>query len=159
MQFTVTPEFIRKGNLRHIIDSIGKSWLGAFGICLAAVLFSGPIGLDKQTIRLLMVPVLITPVMWVIGYSTMLWRSNERYRRMASKEITFRFTGESVTTCSDLGTAEVPWRMMDKIRRYPEMWLLYFGKNAYIYVPTEKMDEGLKELILRKASELGVKVK
>ncbi len=75
---------------------------------------------------------------------------------MQNKLISYHFTEKGLETKSDLGSAEIPWRMLKKVQCYPEVWLLIFGRGSYAYLPIAEMTEPLKGYILQQAEQHGV---
>jgi len=102
--------------------------------------------------------VVFVPLVWVGGYFTFLRRAFYRYGQMQSKSVSYRFTEEGLGARSDMGSGETPWRMLDRVQRYPDVWLLFFRRRGYVYLPVIEMTESVKGYILQQAEKQGVKV-
>lgn len=153
LDFTVTKDLIRTATRRFWLQFVGWSsvirWLAAsVAISVGGIFF-------RQTwlYGLMAFFIVSLPLIWIMGYSTFLRRAFRRYDRMQSKQITYRFTEQGIGTKSDLGSAEVPWRMLDKIQRYPDVWLLFFGQRDYVYLPAVEITEPLKSYLELQAGQ------
>lgn len=97
-------------------------------------------------------------MVWGGGYFTFLRRAFYRYGQMQSKLVSYRFTEEGLGAKTDLGSGEISWQMLDRVQRYPDVWLLFFGRRDYVYLPVAEMTEPLKDYLLQQAERQGVKV-
>jgi len=102
--------------------------------------------------------VVFAPLVWVGGYFTSLRRAFYRYGKMQSKSVSYRFTEASFGAKTGLGSGEISRRMLDRVQRYPDVWLLFFGHRDYVYLPTAELTEPVKGYILQQAERQGVKV-
>ena len=152
----VTKELITIANRRFWIQFVG--WGGLIRWVLVSVVVFSLCVLARQAWAYgLIVLAVCIPLIWVGGYLTFLRRAFYRYDQMQSKLLSYRFTEQGLESASDLGRAEVPWRMMEKVQRYPDVWLLFFGSRAYVYLPVAEMTEPLKEYIRQQAEKHGIK--
>lgn len=71
----------------------------------------------------------------------------EKFERMDEATARFRFTDESVGMESDIGATELKWKMIEKIWKYPDVWLVFIAKQGYVTLPTASMDDELKQFI------------
>jgi hypothetical protein len=74
----------------------------------------------------------------------------EQYRKMRLPQVTFQFSEASIRTTSDLGTAEIPWRTIDGLWKFPTVWLLMLTKANYVTLPAAALDAELRQLITSK---------
>lgn len=79
--------------------------------------------------------------------------SAAKFRAMRDPKVRWRFTEETLGTRSDLGSSEISWRMISDVWCFPEVWLIFFGKQGYGYstLPTVGLNGELKDFILAKA--------
>jgi hypothetical protein len=70
-----------------------------------------------------------------------------RLRRMSTPSVKFVFDEKGITADSELGTATVGWKSIEKIWEFPEAWLLFVGKQQYVTVPLPALTEELKQMI------------
>lgn len=64
-----------------------------------------------------------------------------------------RFTDERIGIESDIGRTELSWKMIEKIWKYPSVWLVFIAKQGYITLPTANLDDELKRFIAEKVRE------
>ena len=157
VQFSVTGELVTAATRRFWLSYIGRGgilrWLGAS--CLIVLLAASM--RQPLAYALILVMVLGFPLLWVLGYFVFLRRAFHRFDRMESKVVTFRFTEQGLGSQSDLGSADIPWRMLDRIQCYPDVWLLYFGSRDYAYLPAAEITAETRSYIHRLAKEHGIK--
>ena len=159
LQYTTSPEIFAVATRRYCLNLIG--WLGLvkwIGISVVFLVLY-VLRLTPEYNPMLIIGFIALPMIWTIGYITLLRRAYAKYNQMESKVVTCKFTEENFAVNSDLGKSEIKWRMMDKVQQFPEMWFLHFGRGNYVYLPMDKLTTEIRELILTKASELGLKVK
>ncbi len=84
------------------------------------------------------------------GYIGILKRSSDQLRKMSSPIVQFRFTDAALYTRSDLGAAEIPWHGIDGLWKFSKVWLLMITKVNYITLPTEVLDDELRQFIAAK---------
>ncbi len=157
-EFVVTEELIAKAVRRFWLQYVG--WVGLlrwFAVAVALILSLLFVHQALFT-GFAWAAVILVPLIWLAGYVVFLSRAYSRYKRMDSKLITYRFTEDVIGTRSDLGTAEFPWRMLDKVRRFPDVWLLFVGRRDYVYLPAEHMDKELQMFIIRQAENHNIPV-
>ena len=78
--------------------------------------------------------------------------SAAKFRAMRDPKVRWRFTHVTLGTRSELGSTEISWRMISDVWCFPEVWLVFFGKQGYGYstLPTAGLNIELKEFILAK---------
>ena len=92
-----------------------------------------------------------------VSYFIYLSRSTEKFNRMETPTAKFRFTDERIGIESDIGWTELSWKMIEKIWKYPSVWLVFIAKQGYITLPTVNLDDELKQFIILKVRENGGK--
>ena len=80
-------------------------------------------------------------------------------RRMESPTATIDFSDEGVSTRSDLGRADLTWRGIVEIWKFPEVWLFFVAKGSYFTIPTESLAGDVREFVSQKSREYGVKMR
>ena len=153
----VTKELVTKATRRFWLQFVGWGGLIRWIVLSATFIVWMILGHRAMIYGLMALALIFIPILWVVGYFNFLRRAFSRYDQMQSKRISFRFTEAGLATKSDLGSAEIPWRMLDKVQRYPDVWLLFFGKRDYAYLPTAEMTEPLASYLLQQAEKHGVK--
>ena len=157
LSFTVTPDLIKAATRRFWLQFVGWGGLLRWAIVSIALIVLSILGRQTWSYGMAALVIVLIPSIWVGGYFTFLRRALHRYGRMQSKLISYHFTEQGLGTRSDLGSAETPWRMLDKVQRYPDVWLLFFGRRDYAYLPATEMTEQLKGYILQQVGRHDVK--
>ncbi len=157
LNFTVTKDLITIATRRFWLQFVG--WVGLIRWAVISTGLFVLSVLDKQAWSYGPIAFIIVciPLIWGVSYFTFLRRAFHRYDQMQNKQITYRFTEQGLGTKSDLGSAEIPWRMLEKVLRYHDVWLLFFGRRDYAYLPVAEMSEPLKDFIRQQAEKHGVK--
>ncbi|HVP10396.1 MAG TPA: YcxB family protein [Phycisphaerae bacterium] len=80
------------------------------------------------------------------------------FRAMTTGKAQFVFDEEGFSVASDLGTGTFKWRIIRKIWRFPEAWLLFYSSGTYSTLPTACLSDELKAFILTKVEATGGKI-
>ena len=113
-----------------------KSWfLGFAGACVIGIL----------TIRL-------------GSYFVPLKQGLSRLEKMNSKTVTFHFTEGSLSAESDLGRWEVPWKLIEKIWKFPELWLLFPAQAGHFSLPVAELSDEIRLFITGQVQKHGGKI-
>jgi hypothetical protein len=83
-----------------------------------------------------------------------------RFRAMRVQQVLWRFDNDCLATKSDLGSVEIKWQMVSAVWRFPEVWLLFFGRygSGYSTLPTNALMPEVKEYVLGRIQANGGKV-
>ena len=157
LDFTVTPDLIRAATRRFWLQFVGWGGLLRWAVISIGLVVLNVFERQTWSYGVTALVVVFIPTIWVVGYFTFLRRAFHRYGQMQSKLISYRFTEQGLGTKSDLGSTEIPWRMLDKVQRYPDVWLLFVGRRDYAYLPAPEMTETLKDYILQQTSRHSIK--
>lgn len=158
LDFTVTRGLVTTATRRFWLQFIGWGGFLRWAAVSVVLVILSIIGRQAWSYAAVALVVVFVPLVWVGGYFTFLRRAFSRYGRMQSKSVSYRFTEASFGAKTDLGSGEVPWRMLDKVQRYPDVWLLFFGRRDYVYLPTAELTEPVKDYILQQAKKQGIKI-
>lgn len=83
----------------------------------------------------------------------------EKFKRMDEPTAKFRFTDDLIGIESNIGWTELSRKMIEKIWKYPSLWLVFIAKQGYITLPTANLDEELKQFITAKVTEQNKELK
>jgi YcxB-like protein len=116
----------------------GPNWFLVFMIVLGLVLF-----------------------LCVVFVTMCLQHLNQALRELAKRNspiVVWKFTDDHISTTSELVTAEMSWKLVEKIWQFPEVWLLFFSKNNFMTLPLDSIDYELGQFITAKVMENGGRV-
>lgn len=151
---TYSPEIIRFAVWKFWTRSIGLGTFIAFIIlCIAflVVLMSG----DRSWLLGFMgAAVLVCAFVLILTYFLCLNRSMDKFKQMEKPTAKFSFTDEYIGIESDMGKSELSWKLIQKVWQYPSVWLVFLEKQSYITLPTESIDEELKQFIILKLKQI-----
>ena len=94
----------------------------------------------------------------LIAYPVYLKRALSIFRQMETPQVTFRFDEEGISAESDLGSSSIQWKLVKKLWRFPDVWLLMFSNSSYSVLPLASIDAELKEFIIESVRKSGGKV-
>ena len=157
LNFTVTKDLMTTATRRFWLQFVGWGGLIRWAVASVALLAGSVAGRQVWLYGVVALLIVFIPLIWVFGYFSFLRRAFYRYGQMQSKLISYRFTEAGLGSKSDLGSADIPWRMLEKVQRYPDVWLLFVGRRDYAYFPVSAMPDGLGAYILQQAEEHGIK--
>lgn len=155
IEVTYSRELIKFVVWKFWMRSVGIGGILSFAIvCVAFVyfLFSGDrswlLGFSGSVVGLCL-------VFGLVLYFVTLNRSLEKFRQMDKPTANFRFTDDRIGIESDIGSNELSWKMVEKIWKYPLVWMMFIKKQGYITLPTASLDEELMEFISLKIEKNG----
>ncbi len=151
LDFTVTKDLVKTATRRFWLQFVGWGGLLRWTIMPVVLIVLSVLGRRDWLYALIVFATISVPLIWVLGFFNFLRRAFYRYDQMQSKLVSYRFTEQGMETKSDLGSADIPWRMLEKVQCYPDVWLLFFGRRDYAYIPATKMTEPLKNFVLQQA--------
>lgn len=142
-----TPQTVKTVARRFILRLLGVRYFVALLVMAAGLTQLVARGVNDWTTgaiaAILLLGVTVPLTLW--------WKTRSgglsRLRRMSTPSVKFVFDENGVTADSDLGSATVGWKSIEKIWEFPEAWLLFLGKQQYVTVPLPALTGELKELI------------
>jgi len=150
-----SPELIKFAVRQFWVRSVGLGGFIAFAIASLAFVYFLITGDRSWILGLLGSIVGLCLVFGVLSYKIYLRRSMEKFKRMETPQAKFRFTDDRIGIESDIGWAELSWKMIEKVWKYPKVWLVFIVKQGYVTLPTAEIDEELRQFITRKIQESG----
>ena len=78
-------------------------------------------------------------------------KGNKLILAMPDRHYTVSFGREGVLQVSSIVRLQLKWGMLDKVRRYDDLWLFVVHSSRVIAVPTAAMPPGLADFIVEKA--------
>ena len=83
----------------------------------------------------------------IFSYFRILRFSLNRFRAMERKTATFTFSDDHIRVEADTGKAEFPWKTIDKIIEYPNVWLFSVVKSSFFTLPLDSVDDDVRAFI------------
>lgn len=99
----------------------------------------------------------------VMSCTLLLWTTYWAVRSAANTkrgdlDTVYRITEDGIHHQCAYETGILPWHVVERVRRFPDMWLIYQDKvNAHV-LPTDQLTAEVQEFIIRKVRENGGKV-
>lgn len=103
LSFTVTPDLIKAATRRFWLQFVGWGGLLRWVIVSVALIVLSILGRQTWSYGMAALVIVLIPSIGVGGYFTVLRRALHRYGRM-----------------------------LDKVQRYPDVWLLFFGRRIML---------------------------
>ena len=72
---------------------------------------------------------------------------------------TWTLTEESIAQKSSLGESAIAWHSLLGVWRFPDLWILVWGRDVYSAIPTAQLPRDARAMIERRAKETGAVVK
>jgi len=72
---------------------------------------------------------------------------------------TWTLTEETIAQKSSLGESAIAWASLLGVWRFPDVWILVWGKDVYSTIPAAQLPADARALIERRARETGAVVK
>lgn len=72
---------------------------------------------------------------------------------------TWTLTEEFIAQKSSLGESAIAWPSLLGVWRFPDLWILVWGRDVYSAIPTAQLPRDARAMIERRAKETGAVVK
>src|ERR1700690_2531153 len=79
--------------------------------------------------------------------------------RKTGNLVNYELSDEFFKAKSNLGSTELKWEAFKAIWAFPKVWLLMFDKAGYLTLPTDQIDNEIKEFLKRKIISVVGKIK
>jgi hypothetical protein len=155
---TYTRSMIRRAVAHYWFRLIAWHGFAAVAICVGGTIALAVAGDRSWMLGALGAIGFVLLTMFVAVYIVFLRRSMSRFDRMGSKAVVFTFSDERFTTASDLGSSELSWKAIDGIWKFPDIWLLFAAKTAYITLPITDIDKATQDFIVEQVVRHGGRV-
>ncbi len=143
-----TPELIRSAIFRYWVAIVGPFSFGALAVVGGACSYLLLTGERSWVIGSMTTIFVILTSMLAFAYFRLLGISMAKFRRMETPTALFRFTDTTIYIETDSGKSEFTWRSIDKILKFPDIWMIVFVGGGQITLPTKTIDSDLQDLIL-----------
>ena len=151
-----SPELIKFAVWKFWIRTIGIAGFVGFAVVCIAFIYVLLSGDRSWRFGFLAAVAGISFGIGIVSYFIFLKQIMAKFERTNSAKI--RFTDDRIGFESNMGVSELPWNMIDKIWKYPSVWLVFIAKQGYVTLPTADLDEEIKEFVLQKVNENGGKL-
>ncbi|MCW5591308.1 MAG: YcxB family protein [Burkholderiales bacterium] len=68
---------------------------------------------------------------------------------------TWTLTEDGIIQASSLGESAIAWERLPEVWRFPELWLLIWGRDVYSTIPVAQMPREARQMIERRVKETG----
>ena len=68
---------------------------------------------------------------------------------------TWTLTEEGILQASSLGESAIAWERLPEVWRFPDLWLLIWGRDVYSTIPVAQMPREARQMIERRVRETG----
>ena len=155
---TYNKEFIKKANKHFWLRSYTLKTV--IGDSLVASLFAYKWikGDSSWLIGFLGMCVLVVLTIRFVTYFIPLKQGLSRFEQMQSKDVLLTLTDETFSAKSDLGLWEVPWRIIKKVWKFPELWLLFPAESGHFSLPISMLDSEAQKFIISQVQKNGGEV-
>ena len=135
---------------------IGRSGLALFAFLAMWVVYLSFAGERSWIFGFILAVFVIYAGVLVFGYFRLRNLSTSKFKKIASPLAIFSFSDIGVSIEADTGKLELAWKMIDEVIESPDVWVLLAGAGS-ITLPTQSIDDELKESILNKVKKGGPK--
>jgi hypothetical protein len=82
-------------------------------------------------------------------------RALQGLRALAPPESTWTLTERFVAQKSSLGESAIGWESLLGVWRFPDLWILVWGKDVYSTIPVAQMPRAARDMIERRVTATG----
>jgi hypothetical protein len=80
--------------------------------------------------------------------------TSEAAKKWVGVQITYQFNEDGIVAESEPGSGRYTWKMVSKLRQYPNVWMIIFDEYDYLALPTELLNQDLQQFIQDKVTEI-----
>jgi hypothetical protein len=158
-QLVFTEPLLRRVAWRYRWRRWGIRYLIALGVAAAALVQVTAIDYNPYLIGALGALALLA-VMIAIGASIALRRQLLRnFRKHGGAPTPFRADSSGFTILSPVTTQTFAWSLVTAVWRFPDFWLLMFGRNNFITLPLASLSAELQTFVVDRVVAAGGKVR
>jgi hypothetical protein len=96
---------------------------------------------------------------FVVAFSIACYRRMlAAFRKMKTPRAQWVFDDAGISVQSDMSTGSIRWPIVERLWRFPEVWLFFVAKGVYSTLPVSCLSEELQAFILQKAQEAGTRI-
>ena len=157
-QFDLTDELLSKAAWKAVLYRRLALWLTLCGVLIVAILVDLAYT-DSPCVFVVYSLVLAYAVMARLLRYFLVRRASLKYWREADhRQVVCRVTEEPFEIRTAHFNADTPWRLVEGLRQFNDVWLLHIKGRGYTPVPAEVLDDEARAFIERKVREHGGKV-
>jgi len=153
VKVTYSEELVRSAAGRYWKRAIGNTGLIALGVVALWCVVMVYLRVDSWMVSFFAGVWVICVVIVAAAYFTIRNRALNLYRRMDAKAATFTFSETGIGIEADSGKSEMPWKTIDGVVQYPDLWLFSIAKSSYFTLPIASVPPETREYILAHCSE------
>lgn len=127
-------------------------------IALVALLACFIMYIDHLYRQLLIIPAFIAILVLVVSfmsYYVFLYRGYAIFQNMKRHDVTWELHDDKVIIRSEIGNSETPWDSFKKLWCFDNVWLLFYTKNLYSFIPTTALSSSDMEYLKTKVKDNG----
>jgi YcxB-like protein len=102
---------------------------------LVLALFWGSPWLQAFTV----VPIIMIPTMFALGYWIRIRESLKRFRRLEDGQVHLTINDSGVIAESSIGKSETTWAIYTHLDEFPECYLLFYSGSQFITLPKDQV--------------------
>ncbi len=110
-------------------------------ICLSSTVMRGGFLFASWSVFVIIV------VLSLVNYTRYMRNSMRIRSKLEDHSVSCRFSNQGVSISSELGSSELKWRAFEKLWKHSDLWFLFMDKNQFLILPTDKLDEDLRDFI------------
>ena len=149
---------IKKTTQRYTLRLVGRGGFITLGAILVCLLYLIAIGDRSWRIGSMATIAGFALVMLPSLYVAFLRRSLATFRAMDRPTAIFRLTDDTLYSKTTLGSSDIRWEAIEKVWKFPEVWLIFYSRGQYITLPTTALDAEACRFILEKVQRCGAQV-
>ena len=162
MRYEVTAQYsealiktaVRRLTMKHLGWKVAVVW-SLMLIVLVVLLWNGE---RDWLVGALGMTLVISMLVSLAAYVKSRRNALAFFRARTTGTTQFVFDDEGFSAASDLGTSTFRWRIIRKVWRFPEAWLLFYSNGTYSTLPTACLSDELLAFILDRVEEVGGKI-
>ncbi|MFC1805740.1 YcxB family protein [Planctomycetota bacterium] len=158
--FELPDELLRRAWARHFFHTYLMMIVPCimFPVLLLCCLVVYGLSVPPALFASLLALTLAAPICIARAYGHHVRQNLSYFRKLPHRRYEVRLSEAGMEIDAPLGQIRLPWHLVDRLWRFPDMWLVFHRPSDFYVLPTPFPDPEMADFIVAKVREHGGKV-
>ena len=147
-----TPALVRRATFAYIRRGMGTAGVFSIACVIIGAFFLGTIN-PGSWLSGVITGAAVVLLASIVGVYLLHYRLGmAKLRRMGTPHAVLRVDDSAFLVSSQSGTFSVPWETFSDVWRFPEYWLLIWGRGQFLTLPLDDLSDEIRSFISSRIS-------